>query len=216
MVEDISLENEFYFNVSPKRLSKLVTRLDLYRKIIDLRGEIIECGVFKGSSLMQFIKLRSIIETPFSRKIIAFDTFGEFPSANYKGDKKVLDSFIKEAGNNSISEGQILQKLKDLKLEDNIELIKGNLLDTARTYLSRNPGLKICLLHIDVDLYESTKCVLENFFPHVVKGGVVILDDYGAFPGANKAIDEYFNKNNIAIKQLPNSNSISYIVKESY
>ncbi|MBI77848.1 MAG: dTDP-6-deoxy-L-hexose 3-O-methyltransferase [Rhodospirillaceae bacterium] len=216
MVEDLSLENEFYLNVTPKRLSKLITRLDLYRKIINLRGEIIECGVFKGSSLMQFIKLRSIIETPFSRKIIAFDTFGEFPCANYNGDKKVLDSFIKEAGNNSISEGKILQKLKDLKIEDNIELIKGNLLDTAHTYLCKNPGLKISLLHIDVDLYESTKCVLENFFPYVVKGGVVILDDYGAFPGANKAIDEYFDKNSIAIKQLPNSNSISYIVKGSY
>ena len=216
MAEDLSLENDFYLNVTPKRLSKLITRLDLYRKIINLRGEIVECGVFKGASLMQFIKLRSIIETPFSRKIIAFDTFGNFPNAINKGDIKVLGSFIKEAGNNSIGEEQFLNKLKDLKIEDNIELIKGNLLDTASSYLLKNPGLKISLLHIDVDLYESTKCVLENFFPYVVKDGVVILDDYGAFPGANKAIDEYFERNNIAIKQLANSNAISYIVKDSY
>lgn len=216
MTQDLSLENEFYLNVSPKRLSKLVTRLDLYRKIISLRGEIVECGVFKGSSLMQFIKLRSIIETPFSRKIIAFDTFGDFPNANNKEDKKVLDSFIKEAGNNSITREQLRQKLAELRIEENVELIEGNLLDTASAYLSENPGLKIALLHIDVDLYESTKCVLENFFPYVVRHGVVIMDDYGAFPGANKAIDEYFKENDLAISQLWNSNAISYVIKDGH
>lgn len=213
MKQDLSLENEFYLNVTPKRLSKLVTRLDLYRKISNLRGEIVECGVFKGSSLMQFIKLRSIIETPFSRKIIAFDTFGDFPHATNEGDKRVLDSFTQEAGSTSISRKKLQKKLSELKIDDNIELVEGNLLESAANYLSENPGLKISLLHVDVDLYESTKCVLENFFPHVVRQGVVIMDDYGAFPGANKAIDEYFKENDIAISQLRHSNAISYVIK---
>ena len=68
-------------------------------------------------------------------------------------------------------------------------------------------------MHIDVDLYEPTKVSLENFFPHVVKGGIVILDDYGAFPGANKAIEDYLKSKNYKIEQLRFSNSISFITK---
>ena len=50
----------------------------------------------------------------------------------------------------------------------------------------------------------------------MVNGGVIILDDYGAFPGANKAIEEFFNKYNVTIKQLSFTNAISYIVKENF
>jgi O-methyltransferase len=58
---------------------------------------------------------------------------------------------------------------------------------------------QIALLRLDTDWYESTKCELEILFPRLVKGGVIIIDDYGCWQGARKAVDEYFNKNNIAI-----------------
>ena len=79
-------------------------------------------------------------------------------------------------------------------------------------YLDKNPHLKISLLHIDVDLYEPTKLVLEKLFKHVTKGGIIIFDDYGAFAGANKAVDDFF-EGNVEIKKLSFSNAISYIVK---
>jgi hypothetical protein len=216
MSEDLNLENEFYISVTPKRLSKLITRLDLYRQIVDLRGEIVECGVFKGVSLMQFIKIRSIIENNFARKIIGFDTFGDFPEAKNDDDKIVLKKFVLEAGKNSITKKDLTNALLKLNLNENIELIEGNILRTAKNYVKKNPGIKISLLHIDVDLYNSTKCALETFYPLVVKNGIIILDDYGAFPGANKAIEEYFSENSIPIKQLRSSNAISYIVKDDY
>ena len=216
MIEDLSLENKFYMSVTPKRLSKIITRLDLYRKIQDLRGEIVECGVFKGISLMQFIKIRSIIETNFTRKIIGFDTFGEFPDAENEGDKVVLKKFILEAGKNSISKDEFITQLKKLNLDANVELIKGNILETAKNYVTQNPGLKISLLHIDVDLHDATKCALEVFYPLVVKNGIIILDDYGAFPGANKAVQDFFSEKPVAINQLKYSNAISYIQKDEY
>ena len=100
-------------------------------------------------------------------------------------------------------------------MNENVDLIKGNVLETIPSYIEKNTHLKISLLHIDVDLFEPTKVCLEYLFPKLVKGGIVILDDYGAFPGANKAIDEYFNNTDTKIFQLPYSNSISYVVKTS-
>ena len=79
-------------------------------------------------------------------------------------------------------------------------------------YLNNNPQLKISLLHIDVDIYEPTTLALELLYPCLVKGGVIIFDDYGAFAGTNKAVDNFFN-NNQEIKRLKFSHSISYIVK---
>ena len=55
-------ENNFYLTAPVNRISKFITHLDLFRKISNLRGEIIECGVFKGNSLMRWIKFRALIE----------------------------------------------------------------------------------------------------------------------------------------------------------
>jgi hypothetical protein len=80
-------------------------------------------------------------------------------------------------------------------------------------YVAAHPQLKISLLHVDVDLYEATKAALDAFYPAVVRGGIIILDDYGAFPGANKAIDEYFSGTDIRVQTLPYSNAISFVEK---
>ena len=58
-----------------------------------MSGEIVECGVFKGVSLSRLIKFRALLENPLSRKIIAFDIFGEFPEARYKADVKKRRQF---------------------------------------------------------------------------------------------------------------------------
>ena len=63
-----------------------------------------------------------------------------------------------------------------------------------------------------MDLYEATQISLELLYGRVVKGGIIIFDDYGAFAGANKAIDDFFS-GKIEIKKLPYSHSIAYIVK---
>ena len=75
-------ENNFYITAPINRFSKFITHLDLFRRISNIRGEIVECGVFKGNSLMRWIKFRSLLENSFSRKIYGFDTFGKFPDAS--------------------------------------------------------------------------------------------------------------------------------------
>jgi predicted O-methyltransferase YrrM len=106
-----------------------------------------------------------------------------------------------------------MQELLDKQsLSKNVELIKGDILVTLKNYLEKNPHLKISLLHIDVDLYEPVKEILEQLYDRVSTGGIIILDDYGTFAGTNKAVDDFFN-NRAEVKKLPFSNTISYIVK---
>ncbi|MCX5712986.1 MAG: class I SAM-dependent methyltransferase, partial [Candidatus Omnitrophica bacterium] len=177
-------ENNFYLTAPVNRISKFVTHLDLFRMVSGIAGDIVECGVFKGVSLSRLIKFRGLLENPLSKKIIAFDTFGEFPDAQYPLDVKKRDQFIKEAGSKSIGKEQFISLLKKLVLYQNIELVKGNILQTVPEYKLNNPHLKISLLHIDVDLYEATHTCLEELYGLVTRGGIVILDDYGAFAGA--------------------------------
>ena len=178
-----------------------------------MRGEIVEFGIFKGNSFFRWIKFRDLLEQTNSRKIIGFDIFGDFPEANFEGDKHKRDAFVAETnGGKSISLEEINELLNQQCLNKNIDIIKGDILVTLDVYLDKNPHLKISLLHIDVDLYEPTKHILEKLFDKVTKGGIIIFDDYGAFAGTNKAIDDFF-KNNVEIKKLSFSHAISYIVK---
>lgn len=206
-------ENGYMATAEPRRLSKFISHLEFFKETINLRGEIVELGVFKGNSLFRWIKFRDLLSNTFSRKIIAFDIFGDFPETNFEDDKKERNVFIKETEGGY---GIELSELKDLlisqKLENNVELIKGNILNTLPEYLKNNPHLKISLLHIDVDLYEPTKLSLELLFKRVVKGGIIIFDDYGDFAGANKAIDDFFMED-VEIKKLSYSNNIAYIKK---
>ena len=70
------------------------------------------------------------------------------------------------------------------------------------------------MLNIDVDMLAPTQTCLEHLFPRLVRGGIAILDDYGAFPGANKAIDDFFADTSATIQKLPYAANIAYVVKE--
>ena len=206
-------ENGFYATADPSRFSKFITHLEFFKQTSTVRGEIVEFGIFKGNSFFRWIKFRDLLEQTSSRKVIGFDIFGDFPEANFEQDKAKREAFVAETnGGKSISLEEINELLSIQGLDKNVEIIKGDILETLDKYLIDNPHFKISLLHIDVDLYEPTKHILEKLFEKVTKGGIIIFDDYGAFAGTNKAVDDFF-KNKAEIKKLPFSNAISFIVK---
>ena len=88
------------------------------------------------------------------------------------------------------------------KYNENIKYIEGKV---EQTLSDNNPG-KIALLRLDTDWYESTKIELEVLYPLLVIGGVLIIDDYGLFHGAKKAVDEYFH----SINEEPLMHRIDY------
>jgi len=204
-------ENNFYLTAPVNRISKFAMHLELFRRTSGLAGDIVECGVFKGASFSRFIKFRGLFENPLSRKMIGFDTFGEYPQAQYEKDMEKRKQFVREAGSKSIEKERLIEVLQKLDLHENVELIEGDILKTVPAYKFRNPHLKISLLHIDVDLYEATAVCLKELYPLVVKGGIVILDDYDAFPGAKKAIDEFFYGKKTKISRLPYSDRLPFV-----
>lgn len=206
-------ENGFYATADPSRFSKIISHLEFFKQTSTVRGEIVEFGIFKGNSFFRWIKFRDLLEQTNSRKVIGFDIFGDFPDAHFEEDKVKRDAFVAETnGGKSISFEEINELLDKQGLNKNVDIIKGDILITLDQYLEKNPHLKISLLHIDVDLYEPTQIILEKLYDRVTVGGIIIFDDYGAFAGTNKAVDDFF-KNKAEVKKLPYSHAISYIVK---
>lgn len=207
-------ENGFYLTSSTTRLAKIISHWELYKKIVGLPGDIVEFGVYKGASLMRFATFREMLESQYSRKIIGFDIFGKFPLTDLKEYNMFIENFEKNGGK-GISENEMREALENKKIE-NFQLIGGDILETLPKYLKENPELRISLLHIDVDVYKVTKTILETLFERVVKGGVVILDDYNSVFGATKAIDEFIGNlgKDYKIEKLPYYSFPSFIVKK--
>ena len=76
-----------------------------------------------------------------------------------------------------------------------INFVRGKVEDT----LPASAPAEIALLRLDTDWYESTSHELVHLYPRLVKGGILIIDDYGHFAGAKKAVDEYFQEYSIPI-----------------
>lgn len=205
-------ENGFYLTCETNRIGKLLSHLELYQQITHLPGDVFEFGVFKGASIVRFLSFRNLLETEFSRKIVGFDMFGKFPDElKLEEDKKFVEKFESDAGF-GISKSELEQHLKNKGFQ-NFSLEEGDIFNTLPAYLEKNPAFKLSLLHIDVDVYEPSKFILEQLWDKVVKGGLVVFDDYGTVKGETKAVDEFFADKDVQILK-PSYNYIpSYIIK---
>ncbi|OLS25561.1 MAG: Demethyldecarbamoylnovobiocin O-methyltransferase [Candidatus Heimdallarchaeota archaeon LC_2] len=202
-------ENGFYLTSHITRISKLISHYELYKSIIELPGHVLEFGVYKGASLIRMLTFREMLESQYSRKIVGFDAFGKFPSVKDQDDQKFIKRF-EDAGGDGISKND-LEVALGKKGFTNYELIEGDIHETLPNYLREHPELRISLLHIDVDVYEPTETILSSLLNHVVRGGVIMLDDYNTVSGETKAVDDYFSKTDVIIKKLPISHIPSFI-----
>lgn len=205
-------ENGFYITTDSRRFGKFFAHYELYKRITNLPGAIVECGIFKGNSFFRLAHFREILEMQDSRKLIGFDIFGDFPQTNFDLDAPFREAFINEAGN-GISEEELHNVLKFKNIR-NYELIKGDIVQTVPEYCTNNPQLKIALLHIDTDIYEPAVTILEYFWDRMVSGGVIIFDDYAIFPGETKAVDDFFASRNVIIEKLPICHTPSFVIKK--
>lgn len=181
-------------------LTRFLSHYELFKKVIDLPGCIVELGVWKGSSFFTWHKLMEIF-CPFdrSRKIFGFDHFSGLTQFSDKDGAKHEGAHKVEGGYSATAE--FVRTLVKLNNSDNLIpgtqrslLIEGDLKETLPRFLEQNPGLKISLLHFDVDLYEPTAFGMKLLYPLVLQGGVVCFDEYGLIPwqGETNAVDEYF------------------------
>lgn len=204
-------ENVFYLKSHPSRFAKFLAHYELYRRIQNLPGAIVECGVYKGASLCRFAAFRTLLENDYSRKIYGFDAFGEFPTDGLQSDAdRVFIEGFENAGGGGISQEDLEQAVSD-KGHANVELVKGNVFETVPILLKREPHLRIAFLHLDLDVYEPTKACLDHFLPHMVPGGLIVFDDYNAVEGATRAADELCRARGVPLQKLPFYNVPSFV-----
>ena len=211
-------ENGFYWFGSTTRINKLLAQYELYKKITSLPGDILEFGVYKGSSLIRFVTFRDSIENNNSRKIIGFDMFGQFPKSQIqnKSDIEFIEKFEKESGNGlDVDELNSILKSKNI---ENTELIQGNVFETLPKFLEQRPNLRISLLHLDLDVNEPTAFVLKMLYDRVVPNGLIVLDDYNTtdhntVAGETDAVDNFIYENKLKIEKLSFYNVPAYIQK---
>ena len=204
------IENEFYHQIHPTRIQKLITHYEAYKKIIDIPGDIGEFGVLKGCSIIRLGIFRKILENDFSRSIVGFDSFGNFPTTNLsmESDIAFVKKFSKNVGK-SISKEKLDKYLKNKKIE-NYELVKGDIFKTLPLFLNKKRHTRFAMIHLDLDCYEPTKFVLENIFMRLVKGAIVLVDDYGAVEGSTIAIDQFCKENKLQLKFLSHYDRPAY------
>jgi hypothetical protein len=157
-------------------------------------GDIVECGVWRGGSAM-LAALTLIKNNQTHRKIYLYDTYEGMPKPTdkdidlhgtpyrllWKKEKELLTVSLDEVKENMLSTGYPIE---------NIIFVKGLVEDTIPHTLPN----QIALLRLDTDLYESTYHELIHLYPKVMPQGVVIIDDYGHFRGAQEATEKYFTQ----------------------
>lgn len=196
-------ENVFYLRSPVSRLGKLLAHYEIYKMILGLPGAVVECGVFKGASLVRFATFRSLLETEDSRPIHGFDAFGAFPrdGISSEADQAFIERF-QSAGGDGIAPAALQAALAAKKL-GNVMLHAGLVGDTVPPFLASHPALKIALLHLDLDVYEPTRLCLDLLGERLVPGGLIVFDDYTSVEGATRAADEFAKANGVKLEKLP-------------
>ena len=214
-------ENNFYLSCHKTRISKILTQYELFKRTVDLPGAVVEFGVFKATSLIRLVIFRDLLSNSHARKIIAFDTFAEYPENPHELDQGHMKDFLEKSGGESISREQLSAVLENGGINENVELVEGDICETVPRYVENNADfqsgdsqcLKVSLINLDINLYAPTKIALEYFWPKLVRGGILMLDDYGLVQGETQAVDEYFADKDVKIEKLPLSLTPFFIVK---
>jgi hypothetical protein len=185
-----------------------IFRYELFKMIRNVPGAIVECGVARGNSLMQFANMSSIMEPyNFTRSIIGFDTFEGFRSLTEAEKKSGLtEKDFADSNEHLLRESiELFDIDRPMNHMQKVELVKGDATVTIGEYVATHPELSIALLYLDFDVYEPTLSALNNLSKLVCKGGIIALDEYGYkhFSGETQAVKDYFgNLNKVELKRL--------------
>jgi hypothetical protein len=183
----------------------------------DVPGAIVECGVWRGGSMMAAaLTLLRIGAT--DRELYLFDTFeGMTPASDEDVNAAGVCAADALPGASADSDLKAAAGIDDVREamfstdypRERIRFVEGPVEQT----LPEAAPARIALLRLDTDWYASTKHELEHLYPRLGAGGVLILDDYGYWRGARRAVDEYFRENDVRLLLNRIDNSARIAVK---
>lgn len=197
-------ERKLYLDVSSYTMTPSERIISLARSVEyvverEIPGALVECGVWRGGSMMAVAKTLMRLGRP-DRDLYLFDTYEGMtaPSTfdvSYTGvtasdvlarDEKWCFASLEDVRANLVKTGYP---------ESRLHFVKGRVEET----LPDQAPDQIALLRLDTDFYESTCHELKTLYPRLVSTGVLVLDDYGEWLGVRKACDEYFSSSGHSI-----------------
>jgi O-methyltransferase len=193
---DIALYREVapYTMTTPEAIYALAEAVR-YLAANEIPGAIVECGVWKGGSMMAVaLTLNRLGET--DRDLYLFDTFTGLPQPGTADCSSPYDGYDihrrwrrkRRSGWVSVPGAEVRRNLESTGYPpEHIHLVEGMVEETVPEHAPE----RIALLRLDTDWYESTRHELEHLYPRLVPSGVLIVDDYGHYEGARRAVDEF-------------------------
>lgn len=194
-VRGVTLANEFAIHALVQAVDYIVGR--------DLPGAFVECGTYRGGCAMAMAMRLEQLGVR-DRDIYLFDTFEGMPKPERPDDRTTFaadGAKIGELFDNATADADAaaawfedVEETARTNVEstgfpaDRLHLVRGKVEDT----IPDDAPDEIALLRLDTDWYESTKHEFDHLYPRLCSGGVLVVDDYGAFSGARDATDEYF------------------------
>lgn len=197
---------------TPRGPANVNILLRLIRTVSHLPGDLAECGVFRGATILPVgLYLR---QNEIDKTVFGFDSFEGFDDSvdvdiALGGEQ---DPTKRVGGFSNTSYDEIRAKVGRLNLAGKITLVGGYFRDT----LSKFSDDRFCFVHLDCDIYESYRECLEFFYPRVVDGGIILLDEYNdpPWPGCNKAVDEFLIDKPETLKETDNDNQVKYFIQK--
>ncbi len=186
--DPLFVANNWPLFVGKVPLAIFLARYEIFKQSIDVPGHILEFGSFNGSNLLFLAKVLQTLSPHNLKKIFAFDSFEGLTQvspedklehrdqSNYKGNQQLLEEAISV-----------------YNLNDFVNLEVGYIEQTLPVFLEKNKHFFFSFIYIDTDLYSSTKIILEQCWPRLSKGGIIVFDEgyHDRFPGEGQALQEF-------------------------
>ncbi len=183
-------------------IPRILAHYDLFKKIVDLPGSIVELGVFLGAGFFTWSKLlETFVPGDRSRKVYGFDNCIGYPDFSTEDGNPM--PWIERIIGKKVADESYIERMVKLHNSDNLipgvercKMIIGDIAETVPKFASETQGIRISLLYFDVNVFEPTLIGLEHLYPLVLPGGIVAFNGYGGPPwqGEAKAIEQFFGK----------------------
>lgn len=201
--------NSLIFSTDTKVLGKLLARAQIAQQTADVPGDIVECGVFKGSGLATWLKLKRVLAPRSFKRVIGFDFFDtdSLLSTLAGLDRQRMDELFSERGfkHSEGAERFVYDALVAAGFtEADFELVRGDVAESTRRFCARRPGFKASVLYMDLDLGQPTYDALKELWPRLSRGGLVVFDEYGYHQWSESTgADRFADEVGVKIRPLP-------------
>jgi Macrocin-O-methyltransferase (TylF) len=208
--------------MSRQDLAKLLCYYDVFKSSENIAGSIIECGVYFGNGLMTWAKLSAALEPyNYNCKVFGFDTFEGNQGVSEKDESEKSKEGAHHRGGGYFADCHddltecmsIYNEDRPLNHLKKVELIRGDIRETAQQFVLKNKHILVRVLSLSVNLYEPTLAAMEAFLPRMGKGSIIVpfTMNVDIYPGMTLALLEKLEIKNYTIKTpyyYPNFNYI--------